>query len=322
MLIFGPILVCVAAMLWATDAPFRSQLTSDLPSEFIVLVEHIVSVVVVLPILLWSWRDLRKLGKREWLAVLAIALGGSAFAAIAFTQSFHYVNPSVSILLQKLQPIIAIVLAALILKEHMHRKFWMWAALALFGAYLITFPTLAPRLYEGEAFSPNTIGVSLALVAALLWGASTVFGKFVLRKIAFQTMASLRFSVALVFLLIINLYQGTIPALSSVSSTDWLFLVIVGLTSGAVSLLVYYLGLTYTRASIATVAELGFPLAAVFVNAYFLPEAGSGPLFGLHIGQWIGTGVLIASIYMLSRVNREEAETGTVAISSAQVQSA
>jgi hypothetical protein len=69
----------------------------------------------------------------------------------------------------------------------------------------------------------------------------------------------------------------------------------------------YYWGLQYTKASIATIAELGFPLAAVFVNAYFIPGAvHAGTYFGLYAGQWLGTAVLLFSLYMLSRVNREE----------------
>ena len=41
---------------------------------------------------------------RRWLAVAFCGAGGSALATILFTASFHYVNPSVTILLQKLQP--------------------------------------------------------------------------------------------------------------------------------------------------------------------------------------------------------------------------
>ena len=36
---------------------------------------------------------------------------------MAFTESFHFLNPSLVILLQKLQPVVAILLAAIVLKE-------------------------------------------------------------------------------------------------------------------------------------------------------------------------------------------------------------
>ncbi len=304
--IFGPALVFLAAALWATDAPFRVHLTQGLSSNFIVLGEHIISCFVAIPILLFNWADLKKISGREWVAILFIGICGSALAAVAFTQSFHYVNPSVAIVLQKIQPLIAIALAAWLLGEVLHKNFWLWTAIALFGAYLVSFPNLVPQMYPGETFNPNLIGAALALTAAVLWGASTVFGKYVLRTAAFQTLTSLRFVVGLVFLALLNTVQGTFPAAGVITGTDILFLVIVAFTSGVFSLFLYYYGLQFTKASIATVAELGFPLAAVFVNAYFIPgNQAAGTYLGLFAGQWIGTALLLFAMLMLSRVNRE-----------------
>ena len=115
------------------------------------------------------------------------------------------------------------------------------------------------------------------------------------------------FIVAFVFLTALVSYEQSMPALSSVSPSDWLFIAIIALVSGAFSLSLYYWGLQHTRASIATLAELGFPLAAVFVNAYFIASVPSeGTYFGLYLGQWIGTALLLGALYMLSRVNQNE----------------
>ncbi len=305
---FGPLLVFAAAMLWATDAPFRTHLTTDLSSSFIVLAEHAVNLLFVIPILFFNWRELGKFTKREWGAVLVIAVGGSALASIAFTESFKYVNPSVAILLQKVQPLIAISLAALLLKETMHKYFWIWAAIAMGGAYLISFPSIRPQLYDGEVFNPNTLGVLFALLAAVLWGASTVLGKYALRVSSFQMLTALRFGIAFVFLFFLASTQDQLPPFAAVTSTDWLFIAIVAAVSGVFSLSLYYYGLQYTKASIATLAELGFPLAAVFVNAYFIAgNVQPGTYFGLFLGQWLGTALLLFSLYMLSRENSAEA---------------
>lgn len=293
---FGPYLIFIAAMLWATDAPFRVHLTQGLPSGFIVLVEHFFDVLIVLPLLIMGWADIKKLSGREWAAVLVIAIGGSALASVAFTQAFHYVNPSVAILLQKLQPLMAIGLAASLLGERLNKYFWLWALLALGGAYLISFPGFRPELFPGEQFNPNVLGVSLALLAAVLWGASTVLGRYVLNKVNFKVMTTLRFTLAFVFLLALNLYQGTIPDLNSVSGKDWAYLFVIAITSGVVSLFIYYKGLQSTKASIATLAELGFPMAAVLVNWYFLKQ-------GLVNNQLLGMAVLLLAVFMLGREN-------------------
>lgn len=296
---WGTLLVLLAAMLWATDAPFRVYLTAGLSSNFIVLGEHVIDVLFILPILFLGWRDLKKLSWREWSAVLFIAIGGSALGSIAFTEAFHYVNPSVAILLQKLQPLIAITLAALVLKEPLMPRFWFFAGLALFGAYLISFPNFVPQLYPGETFNPNVIGALLALTAAFFWGASTVLGRFVLRKIDFRLMTALRFSVAGAFLLALNIGEGSFPTAGEFTATDAFFIAIIACVSGVVSLFIYYRGLQFTEASVATLAELGFPMAAIFVNWLFIPNSSLVPM------QFVGVAILLAAMWGLSNYNRE-----------------
>ncbi len=291
----GTFLVFLAAMLWATDAPFRVFLTQGLSSNFIVLGEHLIDVLFVLPILFYSWRSLRELSLKQWGAVAFIAICGSALASIAFTQAFHYVNPSVALLLQKLQPLIAISLAALFLKEELSPRFWIFAALALAGAYLISFPGLSPQVYAGETFNPNTTGVVLALVAAAFWAASTVLGRYMLASIDFKLMTALRFSIAFGFLLALNAWQGSFPAAGQFSATDALYIAIIAVVSGVVSLFIYYRGLSTTPASVATLAELGYPLAAVFINWLFIPGSALVPM------QLVGAVILLGAVWGLSQ---------------------
>lgn len=292
----GPFLVLLAAMMWATDAPFRVHLTAELSSTLIVLAEHFVDVLFVLPLIAVGWREFAQLSWKEWAAILAIAIGGSALASIAFTQSFHYVNPSVAILLQKLQPLIAISLAALVLREHLTKRFWLWAFVALSGAYVISFPELRPQLFPGEEFNPTTMGVALALLAAFLWGASTVFGRFVLRTLDFKLMTALRFVFAFLFLLVLAGVQGTYAEVATITTTDIFFIGVIAVVSGVVSLFIYYRGLRATKASIATLAELGFPMAAVVVNWLFLDAA-------LTPAQLGGMAVLLFAVWQLSTEN-------------------
>ena len=305
---WGPFFVLLAAMLWATDAPFRIHLTKELSSNFIVLGEHFIDVIFVLPILALGWRDLKKLSLKEWGAVLFIAVGGSALGSIAFTQAFHYVNPSVAILLQKLQPLIAIALAAIVLKEPLAPLYWLWAIIALVGAYLISFPNLVPQLYPGEAFNPNVMGVVLALTAAFFWGASTVFGRFVLNKVDFKMMTALRFSTAFIFLLILNSIQQSYPMPGQFTGTDMFYIAIIAVVSGVFSLFIYYRGLQFTQASVATLAELGFPLSAVIVNWIFIPGSALVPM------QIVGIAILLGAMWGLSRYNREITESGQVQV--------
>jgi drug/metabolite transporter (DMT)-like permease len=291
---YGPWFVTFAAILWAMDAPFRKYLTTQLSSTTIVLMEHILIVICVLAIFLPRLSELTKLTWREWLSVIFIGFGGSALATVLFTQSFHYLNPTVAILLQKLQPLIAIGLAAWILKESLSPNFWAWTIVALFGAYLVSFPDLHLTGFSWQ----NNIGVLLALGAAFFWGGSTVFGRFVLNKVSFQMMTSLRFLSALVFLFFLNVYYKTLPELKLATTKDWFFVFMTAIIAGFISLLIYYYGLRSTKASVATLCELAFPFAAVIVNWIFLGAT-------LSAMQIVGGLILLLAITKLTLVNEE-----------------
>ena len=293
---WGPVLIFIAAMLWATDAPFRYHLTQGLNASFIVLAEHAVNILLILPFIFWNWNEIESLNWKQWLAILVIGIGASAFASILFTKAFSFVNPSVAIVLQKLQPLIVVALAATFLREPTGKRFWLWAGIALVGAYVISFPNFKPELYYGEAWNPNTLGVLCALGAAALWGLGTVLGRYMLSSVSFKTVASLRFLLAFLFLLVWNLGNDTLSTIGALSSKDILFLIIVAITSGFTSLFIYYKGLQHTRASIATFAELGFPFLAVVVNAFAL---------GLFLKpmQLLGMVLLLLAVWQLTRVN-------------------
>ena len=300
MMTWGPLLIFIAAMLWATDAPFRFHLTQTLSASFIVLVEHAVNILLILPFIFSGWKEIKGLNVRQWLAILVIGVGASALASILFTKAFAFVNPSVAIVLQKLQPLIVITLATTFLNEKLGKRFWLFAILALFGTYIISFPNFKPELYYGEAWNSNTIGVALALGAAALWALGTVLGRYVLgTSVSFKTVTALRFLVAFLFLAVLNFDSGVLATIHSLTGKDILFIVIIALTSGFTSLFLYYKGLQTTKASIATLAELGFPFLAVIVNAATLG-------FFLEPMQIMGMLFLIFAVWGLTRINQTE----------------
>src|SRR3989344_619403 len=294
---WSPVLVFIAAMLWATDAPFRLNVTEKLSSALIVFIEHTISLIVLIPLLIKVIPKLKELSIKSWVSLLTIGIGSSALALIAFTEAFHYLNPSAAILLQKLQPFIAVFLAYYLLREKFGKWFWQLALLAIFGAYLISFPDLVPRVYEGEIWSPHFIGILLALIAALLWGAGTVLGRITLKELEWKEVTVARFFIGFLFLLIWNIVSGDIATMPSISAQSYLFLFVMSMVSGAVGLLIYYKGLRNTPASVATIAELGFVVAAVLVNFVFI----DAKLLPMQI-----VGMIIVLIAVLGLAKKQE----------------
>lgn len=283
-------LIALAALLWSTDALFRLPLTHDLSAYEIVLAEHALALVFVIPILIRGRQLVRALNRRQWLAVLFIGVAASALATVAFTASFSYVGPSVSILLQKLQPLVTFGLAYWLLKERLPAQFWWWAVLALIGAYFVSFPEIWPEL---TLYDKGTIGVLLALIAAAIWGGATVFGRSLLDNIPYPLVTALRFISALPVLLILVFVSRGSLAYTSLSLKDFLFLLIIMLGPGFGAMYLYYRGLKVTKASVSALLELIWPLSAVVLNWFVLGTT-------LTVSQILGGVLLVGSIARLT----------------------
>ncbi len=255
--------VSAGACLWGTDTMLRVPLTAYLGSAEIVLLEHLILGVVLLPAL-WIWRgEWLKFGRKEWLALVGIAWGGSALGTLLFTEAVHLGNPTTAILLQKSQPIFAALLSGIFLLEPLGPPFWSRLFVAIGGAYLIQFGYAIP---SADSLSPAPF---LALGAAGLWGASTVLGRFLLARTSFLTLTALRIVVALPPLAAVVWFQHA-NVTAPIDRPAALELLLLALLPGFAGLIFYYYGLSHSRASRASVAELCFPATAVFLNWYFL----------------------------------------------------
>jgi drug/metabolite transporter (DMT)-like permease len=295
--VLGPLLIVVCASLWATDAIFRLPLAGRLDASTIVLLEHAICVAVTLPWFLKRRREIKGLGPRGWTAVAFIGVMGSALGTIFFTASYRYLNPSITILLQKLQPLFAVAGARLFLGEKPRASFYPWATLALFAATLVS----APELFTGQPFSSpgsaREVGIPLAIGAAFSWGMSTVFGKWATRSLSFPVTTFLRFAWGLAALAAVAAVKAAEFHVPSVSAADLLPIVYMSLVPGVLAMYLYYAGLKRTRASTATFAEMFFPVAAVLINWRVLGA-------GLAGTQVAGMGLLLVAVYFITRGKR------------------
>ena len=305
---FAVVLVALGAMLWGTDTLFRIPLLHHLSpnplvqSTQLVLMEHVILVVCSVP-LLWLARDqIRRLNRRQWAAIAAIGVGASGLATVLFTLSFGYGHFIETLLLQKTQPLIAIVLASFWLRERLSATAWVLVPVALIGAYLIAVP--AP-LHPEQAWADFHIAAALfALGASALWGAATVFGRYALHDVSFTALTGLRFSTSLPALAVLLLVLGGLPAFGTYRVSDAPLYLGLALLPGLLGMLFYYRGLASTPAAMATLAELAFPITGVLVNLYLVTPRQT--ITGLQVA---GIVILWLALAILDRVNAKAPAT-------------
>jgi drug/metabolite transporter (DMT)-like permease len=290
----GPLIVFLSSLLWAGDAPFRKPLlVGGLAVPFVAFLEHVFNSLACLPGLVLKRTQFKTVTLKQWLGLIYIGAGASALGALLYVQGAVVMNYNftVAALLQKLQPIFAIALAVIFLQEKLHPKFWLFALPALVGAYWVTFGLVSPAIVWHSAGQLSLAGPLLAVLAALLWAGGTVVGRSLMLKLDLQFVNGMRFIFGLLFLAVYTAFAGSFQ-FAQMTPLFWRNVLIIAMLTGFVALLIYYYGLKNTKASVATLMELGYPLALTVVNWKFL---------GITLGIWqiIGALVLLGSVTML-----------------------
>lgn len=283
-------LVAVAASLWGTDALFRRGLALEAPAVTVVFWEHALLVALTSPYLLRiPWR---RLDARAIASIALVGVGASTLATVLFTAAFAHGDPNTPLLLQKLQPLVAVAGAHCLLGERTTPRFGVHLVLAIVAGWLITFPD--PLAVAG----PQATAGLLAGGAAVLWGMGTVLGRDLTTVLQPMQLTAVRFSAGLPAAAVLVLLSPVARASVVPAVRDHgVALVLLALVPGLLAIQLYYRGLQGTPASAATIGEMAFPLSALAVNFLAFGSAVSGT-------QAMGIVVLGAVILRLSVTGR------------------
>ena len=143
------------------------------------------------------------------------------------------------------------------LGERPRPRFGVFLVGGLAGTWLMAFPSPFDVSLHGLA------PVFYALGAAALWALGTVLGRFLALELPFEQVTAVRFALGLPAALAAVLVLGA-PLRASLH--DELFIALLAIVTGLVALLLYYWGLKRTTASVASLAELTFPVVAIAVG--------------------------------------------------------
>ena len=304
-LILGGFLVVIAAIMWGLDGvlltPSYFSKFHFYDVNFIVFIAHAIPTLILSVLFAKQYKMLKEFTKNDYIFFLLIALFGGSIGTLSIVKALQlseYSKFSIVILIQKSQPIFAVILAFLILKERPSKKFYIVAIICMISIYLLTFEFKSPTLLPKN----NLLAAMYSLLAAFSFGSSTVFGKKIVGKFSFLTSTFYRFFFTTVIMLVFILFSGnteksiiTFTGNKSLMSLA-LFIAVYGLCA----ILIYYNGLKNIPASIATFCELAYPLTSVFAEAVILKRF-------LSPVQFVSAMILVGSILYLnlSKVDKE-----------------
>jgi DME family drug/metabolite transporter len=280
----GVVLIALAAAMWGTDPIIRKDMSFTTSATTIVFGEHVILVALTLPFLFPALRAVCRAGWRYVAAAVVVGAGASALATILFTDALighsDFITP---VVIQKIQPFIAIGAAALLLAERPRTGFWWFFVPALAGFWLVN---------QSNPLEPSAQGVVViveATAAAALWGLGTVLGRYLSRELEFQHVLTLRFFFGLLASALALLVMNQ-PAYSN--GHDTVLILYLALVTGLLALALYYYGLQRTPAVLSSLAELTYPAVAVVAGIYAYDAH-------LHWTQWLGVGLILGAVTLL-----------------------
>lgn len=298
-IIWGAISISIAATLWGLDGVVLTPRLYNLDVTFVVFILHALPFVIMQSFLYKQYRYLKAFSLQDMAILVLVALFGGAIGTISIVKALFLVNfqeLSIVVLLQKLQPVFAISLAAVILKERLSKYFILWAAIALLGGYFLTFGLQPPDLQTG---SNTTLAALYAMLAAFAFGSSTVFSKMILLRYSFKTATFYRYGITSLVMFIYVLVVGKIDNFSQVTTQNWIIFLIIAFTTGSGAIFLYYHGLNRVKAILAIMCELFFPISTIFFDYVINGNR-------LSVVQWISAAIMIYAIISLNRRQQEE----------------
>ena len=289
--------IITAAFLWSIDAYVRQSLFLLSPL-LIITIEHGIGSIIFLPSIINNWDKILNITKKGWLSILGISFLGGVLGTYFYTKALGYtgyIELSIVVLLQKFQPLFAISLAAIILKEKLTRRFILLSIIAIIGGYLVTFGLNPIKLWNNN----NIVAAFYAILAALCWGSSTVLGKYILKNLSFSLVTALRLLLTTIFGIVIIISIKINLLYSPISSQQWQAIFLIVFTTGTLALFIYYYGLKNIPASHATIFELFWPLSAVLIDWVINEKT-------LSVMQLTGAVMLLGSMTILSNEKTNE----------------
>jgi drug/metabolite transporter (DMT)-like permease len=293
--IIGAVAISIAATMWGLDGVVLTPRLYNLDVGFVVFFLHALPFLIMQPFLYRHYRHLRSFTRRDYLIMFMIALFGGAIGTLSIVKALFLINfkeLSIVVLLQKLQPVFAITLAAILLKEKLSKYFAIWASIAILGGYFLTFGLARPAFDTG---SNTALSAMYALIAAVSFGSSTVFSKMFLQRYNFATATFYRYGFTTLIMLLFTLITGKLNQFCEMDEMNWLIFIIIAFTTGSGAIFLYYYGLNHVKAMLAVMCELFFPISTIVFD-YLINGTR------LSLVQWLSAALMVFAIININRL--------------------
>lgn len=223
------------------------------------------------------------LNNARWLVLQGLAY---ALTALGFFNALHNMPAGLAAVLFYVHPLLTILMASLIWREHINKVVMQSAVFAVVGAALVS--------QSGGATSAgsNAAGLMWIALAAFSYSAFTLIGQKTTTGLDSLVVTTYSITFCALFLVLLNpplyMLNGTL------SPSMWLVGLGISFVSSVLAILLYVVGIKAVGASRTAIISAAEPLSAVVLAAILLGER-------LIAIQALGIAVILISVWNLQR---------------------
>lgn len=283
----GSLLILGSSILWGTALLYSQYiLDNGIDSKDLVSLKMLFGFLTMFIYILFKDRNLLKIDRRGLGYAAIIGLICHALYNLFMFKAVEETSIATTVTLLYTSPIFVTIMSRIIFKEKITAK----KALALIFAVIGSWLTVTSGSFKSLNFNP--IGVFYGLGAGLFYGTMTIINKFIVNDYDEVTLLTYTLGFAFIFSLVFSnplaIFQVEYNPLL------YLFVIMLGVFSTAISYLIYLKGLSFgvesSKASIIATFEV--PVSIV----------GSFLIFGqkLSIIEMIGVLLVLTSIFIIN----------------------
>jgi len=300
--------VVFAVLLGGASPVLSKYLLRTLSVEALLTWRYWLSLLVLLPLLVWPRRQARspsaaRAGPRpsglSYFSLACVAILGSGVGALLFTSSLQFAPAAVSNALSKTGPLFVAFLAYLLLDESVSL-----GSIGLLVAMLLA----AGLLGAGEVAQPLAaaplplLGVVLAVAAGLTRAIAQVAAKSSLTVWPATSVAAARFLGGAVLAMALGLARpGTLTTMPS-GASQWLALLTLAWLCTALPVALYYWGMARLRVHVASGVRTTGAVVTAIASWAALGEK-------LNVYHLLGIGALLLAAYAMASLPEQPDET-------------
>lgn len=289
----GEIYALACALLWALSSALLKSQTHKIHVVFLGALRTIPALLIYWGIVLFTGRvgELLNLPVRSWAYLAGSTLIGLVVGDSIYFQSMKLIGLSRAMPLSTTYPFFTMLLSLLFLDERFGWTVIGGAVLIAGGGYLLALHRGKERLVESQAVRRvNSVGVVLALCAALCWSISTVLLRVGLEK-ADTTLANVvRLSVLMVALFAMTLKLGKIERVKAYGARSLGIVFLAGIVGTGLGTFTFLTAVQRAGAARTSILTATTPLFGVPFSLLLKERPSSRTLVGTSltmVGVWL-----------------------------------